>query len=260
MAVNEPARLRSRRVARGYLVALTGPVLTSAGYMAVHASVPPGIFAMVLVLSVLGAAVVGGRAPAAAAAGLSFVGLDLFHEAPSGWPRFSLQDVELLGAFVLVATATVAIVHWGMDTRERHVRAELRWDRLGRVLEAVSAGVAARQLVPMVEHELTGELDLDMVRYEEDPRTTCDYHVGRHGGLHLGGERLEGLRLRLPDEPVRVPVQFRGDDLGQVVLIPDRGGPVTEDQLLLTANLVSVLAEALHGSPNEPQGNSTPRS
>ncbi len=246
MAVSEAARLRRRRAGWGYLVALVGPVVTCLGYVAVHEVVDPGIFALVLVPSVLGAAVLGGRTPAAGAAVLSFIGLDLFHEPPSGWPRFSLQEVELLGAFVLVAAATVALARWGMDTRERQVRAEMRWDRLGRVLEAVSAGVSARQLVPIVEHELTDELDLDMVRYEREPRTTCDYDVGRHGGLHHAGERLEGLHLRLPAEPVRVPMQFRGHDLGQLVLIPGRGGPVSEDQLLLTANLSSVLAETLH--------------
>lgn len=246
MAVNEAARLR-RRGGWGYVVALVGPAVTSAGYVAVHEYVPPGVFAMALVLSVLGAAVLGGSTPAAGAAALSFIGLDLFHEPPSGWPRFSLEEVELLGSFLVVAGATVVLVNWGLEMRGRQVRAELRWERLGRVLEAVSVGVSARQLVPMVEHELTDELDLDMARYEPEPRTTCEYHVGRHGGLHHGGDRLEGLHLRLPDEPVRVPVQYRGDDLGQLVLIPDRGGPVTEDQLLLTANLVSVLAEALHG-------------
>lgn len=261
MAVSEAATLRRRRVGWGYLVAVIGPAATSAGYMAVHAFVPPGIFAMLLVVSVLGAAVLGGPIPAAGAAALSFIGLDLFHEAPSGWPRFSLQEVELLGGFVLVAAATIALVHWGMEARERQVRAEQRWDRLGRVLEAVSAGVSARQLAPIVEHELTDELDLDMVRYEEEPRTTCHYEVGRHGGLRHDGESMEGLRLRLPAEPVRVPVQFRGHDLGQLVLIPGRGGPVTEDQLLLTANLTSVLAETLHdqraGGPTGPGSPST---
>lgn len=257
VAVRESDTLRRRRVGWGYLVALVGPAATSVAYVAVHEFVDPGIFALVLVLSVLGAAVLGGRTPAAGAAALSFIGLDLFHEPPSGWPRFSLQEIELLGSFVVVAAATVALVHWGMGMRERQVRAEQRWDRLGRVLEAVSAGVSARQLVPIVEHELTNELDLDMVRYEPEPRTTCDYDVGRHGGLHHGGERLEGLHLRLPAEPVRVPVQFRGHDLGQLVLIPERDGPVTEDQLLLTANLTSVLAETLHedraGAPGDPE-------
>lgn len=270
MAVKEADTLHRRRVGWGYLVALAGPAVTSAGYVAVHEFVPPGIFAMVLVLSVLGAAVLGGRTPGAGAAGLSFIGLDLFHEPPSGWPRFSLQEVELLGAFVLVAAATVALVHWGVGTRERQVRAQQRWDRLGRVLEVVSAGVSARQLVPIVEHELTHELDLAMARYEPEPRTTCDYDVGRHGGLHHDGERLEGLHLRLPAEPVRVPMQFRGHDLGQLVLIPGRGGPVTEDQLLLTANLGSVLAETLYeqraggaadpGSPRASQDNLNPGS
>lgn len=246
MAVSEAATQHRRRVGWGYLVAVLGPAATSAGYLAAHEVVPPGIFAMVLVVSVLGAAVLGGPTPAAGAAALSFIGLDLFHEPPSGWPRFSLQEVELLGGFVLVAAATITLVHWGLSARERQVRAEQRWDRLGRVLGAVSAGVSARQLVPIIEHELTHELDLEMVRYEEEPRTTCHYDVGRHGGLHHDGERLEGLHLRLPGEPVRVPVQFRGHDLGQLVLIPGRGSPVTEDQLLLTANLGSVLAEALH--------------
>lgn len=246
MAVSEGARLRRRRAGWGYLVALVGPVVTCLGYVVVHEVVGPGILAMALVTSVLGAAVLGGRAPGAGAAVLSLIGLDLFHEPPGGWPRFSLQEVELLGSFALVATATVALVNWGMETRERQVRAEMRWGRLGRVLETVSAGVSAGQLVPIVEHELTDELGLDMARYEREPRTTCDYHVGRHGGLHHDGERLEGLRLRLPAEPVRVPMQFRGHDLGQLVLIPGRGGPVSEDQLLLTANLCSVLAETLH--------------
>lgn len=246
MALNEAAERRRRRRGWGYLVALVGPAVTSAVYVAVHESVPPSVFAMALVLSVLGAAVLGGSLPAAGAAALSFIGLDLFHEPPSGWPSFSLDEVELLGSFVVVAGATIGLVNWGLQTRERQVRAELRWERLGRVLDAVSAGVSAHQLVPMVEHELTDELDLDMVRYEPEPRTTCEYHVGRHGGLHHGGDRLEGPHLRLPDEPVRVPVQFRGDDLGQLVLIPGRGGPLTEDQLLLTANLTAVLAESLH--------------
>lgn len=263
MAVNETAGRPRRRVGWGYLVALVGPAVTSVGYVAVNEFVPPGVFAMALVLSVLGATVLGGRAPAAGAVALAFIGLDLFHEPPSGWPRFTLQEIELLGSFVVVAVAAVVLVHWGMDRRERQVRAEQRWDRLGRVLEAVSTGVSPRQVVPMVEHELTDELGLEMTRYEPEPRTTCDYHVGRHGGLHHGGERLAGLHLRLPAEPVRVPVQFRRDDLGQIVLIPDRGGPVTEDQLLLTANLASVLAETLHeqrvggradsGSPPGPQ-------
>lgn len=244
--VNASAPLRPGGGAGGYLVALVGPAATTAGYVAAHEFVPVAVFAMILVLSVLGAAMLGGSLAAVLAAALSFMGLDLFHEPPSGWPRFDLQEIELLAGFVLTAGATVALVEWGLGVREQQVRAELRWDRLGRVLEAVDAGLSVKQLVPMVERELTEELGLDMVRYEPEPRTTCDYRVGRHGGLHRGRDRLTGLHLRMPDEPVRVPVQFRGEDLGQVVLVPDRSGPVTEDQLALTARLASVLAEKLH--------------
>lgn len=235
----------SRPLGWAYVVAIVGPTATSLGYLAVHDVVDASVFALALVPSVLAAAVLGGRAPALSAGLLSFVGLNLFHEPPRGWPRFELQELELLGSFALVIAAVIELVHWGRGRVERRVRAEFRWERLDRTRVAVAAGVRARQLTRMVEHELADELDLDMARYEPRPRTTCSYRVGRHGGLYRGGDGLSGLHLRLPAEPVGVDVRFRRRDLGQMVLIPRRSGPVTEDQLLLVANLIEVLAEAL---------------
>lgn len=259
LPVTEEESARLRRAGWGYVVAVVGPLAASAGYVAAHDSVPLAVFAMVLLLCVLGVTVLNGPVPAVLAAGLSFVGLDLFHEPPSGWPQFSLQEVELLVGFVVVAGAAVALVTWGMDLRERQVRAELRWNRLDRVLGAVAAGVTGEQLVPLVARELTDELGLELVRYEPEPRTTCDYHVGRHGGLRHGKDRLTGLHLRFPGEPVRVPVQCRGEDLGQLVLVPAESGPVTEDQLVLAANVGSVLAETMYDQRTDGVGAARPR-
>lgn len=246
MAVSQATAPRSRgRVGWGYLVAVLGPTVTCAGYVAVRDLVDPGILAMVLVPSVLGAAVLGGRLPAAGALALSFMGLDLFHEPSSGWPRLDLQEVELLVGFVVVAVVAVALLELGLHTREQQVRAETRWSRLSRVLEAVAVDVSSDQLVPLVEHELTDELELELARYEPEPRTTCDYHVGRHGGLHHDGRRLSEQHLHLPAEPVRIRVEHQRRDFGQMVLVPRRSHAVSEDQLLLAANLVAVLAEKL---------------
>lgn len=183
-----------------------------------------------------------GRAGAARLAVLfSFVALSA-HHALHGGSLFDLAEFQVVALFLVVALAAAELADRAMKIREQLARAEFREARLGRVLAAASAGVSLDNLVAMVEYELADELDLDMVRYESDPRTSSVYHLDRQGGLNRDGERLSGLQLRLPPEPVLVPVRSGGTECGQLVLIPRGRSAVSEEQLLLTTNFASVLA------------------
>lgn len=248
---------RQRRSIQAYLVATAGPVVLGASSLLVRDVVEPGAVALVLLLTVLGAALSGGRGPATAAVLLSFIALSVRYLV-DGTSPYDLQEFQVMAVFVIVALVAGELVRRGLESQVRIARAKFREARLGRVLAAASAGVALDNLVGMVEHELADELELEMVRYEPESRTSTDYHVDPRGDLHRKDERLSGLQLRLPAEPVRVPVEVAGREFGQLLLIPQGRSHVTREQLLLTANFASLLAGLLDESPR-PSGPASQR-
>lgn len=241
---------RRRKASAARWIALgAGPALAVALYPA-RETVDIATVLLLLVVVVLTAAVLGGRGPAWTAAGLGFVAVDYVHVPPH--LRIDLDrtiaDLELLVVFAAVTFLVTEVSDRALRDHESLLRHQFREARQERILAAMSADVGRDHLIDMIVHEVADELELDAARYEAEPRTTCYYRIDPLGRLLHRDEPVSTPRPRLPGEPVAVRISSGRDDLGQLVLLPDRPRPVTEPQLALAADLAALLAGLLRRS------------
>jgi len=144
---------RRHRIA-AFLIAVLGPAATTA-----LASVPSlegtALPALLYLLSVVVAAIVGGLFPGLAAAALSFVALDYFFTPPSHtFDVGKAEDLFALAVFLLVAVAVSAAISLARDRQER---SEFR-ERQVRALNAVTARLLSGSSRDDVLRDLAGSI------------------------------------------------------------------------------------------------------
>src|SRR5712691_292584 len=147
-------RPRRWRSAAGFAVALAGPVLVTA-----VASIPSprgtAIPALLYLLVVVAAAVLGHLWPALLAAGLSFVGLDFFFTEPvHTFVVSKAEDLLALGVFLVVAATVSAAISAALEQR---ARAEAREHQV-RALYNVTARLLSGSGLDEVLRDLAGSL------------------------------------------------------------------------------------------------------
>jgi two-component system sensor histidine kinase KdpD len=147
-------RPRRWRSAAGFAVALAGPVLATA-----IASIPSprgtAIPALLYLLAVVAAAVVGHLWPALLAAALSFVGLDFFFTEPvHTFVVSKAEDLLALAVFLVVAATVSAAISAALEQR---VRAEAREHQV-RALYNVTARLLSGAGLDEVLQDLAGSL------------------------------------------------------------------------------------------------------
>ena len=147
-------RPRRWRSAAGFAVALAGPVLVTA-----VASIPSprgtAIPALLYLLAVVAAAVVGHLWPALLAAALSFVGLDFFFTEPvHTFVVSKAEDLLALAVFLVVAATVSAAISAALEQR---VRAEAREHQV-RALYNVTARLLSGAGLDEVLRDLAGSL------------------------------------------------------------------------------------------------------
>jgi len=142
----------ARRTVAGVAVALAGT-----GLATVVASIPAhrgtAVPALLFLLAVVAAAVVGHLWPALAAAAISFVGLDYFFTPPTHtFVVGKAEDLVALAIFLVVAVAVSAAISAALEQR---VRAEFR-ERQVRALYQVTARLLSGTDLDTVLAELAG--------------------------------------------------------------------------------------------------------
>src|SRR5213594_2097818 len=143
-------RPRARRSAAGFVLAIAGPILVTA-----VAAIPnprgTSIPALLYLLVVVAAGVVGHLWPSLVAAGLSFVLLDFFFTQPLHTFRVSKgEDLLALSVFLLVAATVSAAISAALEqraraeSREHQVRA--LYNLTTRLLSGAELGEVLRDL------------------------------------------------------------------------------------------------------------------
>jgi hypothetical protein len=213
----------------------------------VRGEIDPEITALVLALTVVAGARIGGRAAGVASALMAAISFDFFHTQPYQSLKIAnAKDIETTVLLLLVGLAVGGIT--GRALREqRFVRARTKESSgLSRVL-AVAADGCAEDVTLSVRAELLGLLGLQDCWFttETVTLTTID-RVGTirgKGPVNIGGD------FALPVEGVALPVTWNDRCFGYLAAIPVPGVIVRAESRRIAVAMAEVLGLALAAEP-----------
>jgi Domain of unknown function (DUF4118) len=201
----------------GWLLAVFGPIAVSLALVPVRSDIRPPNVSLLLVLVILGAAVVGGRGPAAVAALVSALSFDLFFTRPYG--SFTIagrDDIETAVLLLLVGLAIGELVVRSQRSRRVAVHSRQEVDRMRRLAELAAGGESTGELVLIVQRELVALLPVDGCRFERPPFRTTLPRL-QHGHVHVPSAPAQGTDDG-PSHEVELPVWGEGREVGRFVL------------------------------------------
>jgi K+-sensing histidine kinase KdpD len=224
-----------------------GPIVLAALLVGVRGEIDSANVALLLVLIVLAAGVVGGRLPGAIGAVSAALSFDFFHTQPYGSLTIaSSDDVEttlLLLAVGLVA-GQIAVRARRSKSLATQRRSEIQ--QLHRVAELVAAGTAAPAVEQAVCDELVSLLGLRACRFATEQTWPDLPQLQRNGALSTSVYRVgTGDGFTLPEEGVEIPVLVGGHARGWLVLEPDPDAGVSLDRRLVAVAIADQLGAAL---------------
>jgi hypothetical protein len=199
----------------GFTVAVFGPIAVASALLPFRDDIQASNVALVLVLSVLVAAVVGDRAGGAIAALVAAVSFDFLFTRP--YYSFSInngddvQTVVLLLAVGLVVGEIVAQSRRSQAVAQRRSREA---EYLRHLAELAAGGESPGRLVTVVQNELTAILGLKSCRFERPPFQTTLPQL-RHRGVRIDGD-IDGPGGL--SSQVELPVRGGGRVVGRFVL------------------------------------------
>lgn len=207
--------------------------------------------ALVLVLVVLGAATLGGRAAGAMSGLLAATAFDFFHTRPYGLLKITRPNdmvmtllLFLVGLIAGEVAERFARSKARLSEERRHLR---RLHRVGTL--ATSAGEDDGDLVMIVTAELIDALGLQNCSFERPPFLSELPHLGRDGTISGSRIAYPDGGLELPGEGVDLRVVGRAGTIGRFVLVPRPEMRVSSDGLLLSVALAHELGLALAATP-----------
>jgi K+-sensing histidine kinase KdpD len=245
----EPERPTSddRRALLAVVVAVAGPAAVAGAMLPFRAQLRTSNVALILVLAVLVAAIMGGRLGGAVAAISAAVSLDFLFTRP--YYSFSISgggDVQTVALLLVVGLVVGEIVARSRRSHAVARRSSREAEHLRHLAELAAGGESSGRLVALVQNELTSILDLKSCRFERPPFRSALPQL-RHRGVRVdAGRPDEGLHSQL-----ELPVRGDGRVLGRFVLtMPADGtgiGLPAEDRALAVA-LADQLGVALANS------------
>ena len=195
--------------------AVVAPLAVVAALVPLRAHVLNTNLALVVVLVVLGATVVGGRTVGVVSALSAALSYDVLLTQPYG--SFTIErgdDVEtvvLLGVIGLIAGELVERARRSEAAATARRRA---LDRVERRAELAAGGERPGRLITLGAEELTELLGLKVCRFVPEPPPE-DLPVFTHGAV-----RVPGIpRLEAPPNAATLPVRAHGRDLGHFLLV-----------------------------------------
>jgi Domain of unknown function (DUF4118) len=237
----------------GWITATLGPLAVSGILVAFRGDLFTTNAALILVLPVLAAAIVGGRWGGVVSAVVAALCFDFFFTRPYYSLTINRRD-DIETTLVLLV---VGLVVGELVVRARHshqlARASRREvDQIRRVAELAAGSSASGRLITIVERELVDILNARGARFERPPFHTTLPRIG-HGTVTIPGtERGEAPPLGPPNE-VELPVWGHGHEIGRLVLVlPDHsiGIAIPADDRALAVALVDQLGAVLAAAHN----------
>jgi len=218
------------------------PSLVVAALVPLRDEMQPANVALVLVLVVLVAAVLGGRLAGAAVGLVVAVSFDFFFTRPYGSlaisSRDDLQTTVLLAAIGLIAGDLVER-RWRSQAEAARRRREV--ERFERRAELAALGERPGRLITLTARELTDVLELVDASYQPGP-PPLDVAVVTHQGSRVPSSADPCRR-----DVVALPVRAHGRDLGHFLLVlpPARGLGADADRRHIAVALADQLGMAL---------------
>jgi Domain of unknown function (DUF4118) len=235
--------------AAGLAAAVLGPLAVSGVLVAFRGELFPTNAALVLVLAVLGAAIVGGRLGGALAAVVAALCFDFFFTRP--YYSFTIDrrdDIETTMVLLAVGLAVGEVVVRLRRSRRIASKSRREVEQIQRVAELAAGSGPESRLITIVEREITALLGARGARFEPPPYSTALPRIG-HGVLTVppGGNGNASPPVG-PHNEVELLVSGHGRELGRLVLVLPRdssGATLPADDRALAVALVDQLGAAL---------------
>ena len=200
-----------------WILALAAPVVLVAALIPVRQHVASANLAIVLVLAVLGAAVLGGRGIAVLFAVVTGLAFDFFLTEP--YESFTIARADDAATAILLVVVGVVGGELVERARRSEREAESRrahLDRLQRRAELAAGGESHGRLITQTALEIAAVLGQDDVRFDRAP-APATMPLLTHWGARVPSGATSGARVALP-------VRAHGRDLGHfVITLPTAG-------------------------------------
>jgi hypothetical protein len=203
----------------GWLAAILGPLVLSAILIGVRDTMFSTNAALVLVLAVLAAAIVGGRWGGAVSAVVAALCFDFFFTRP--YYSFTIDrrdDVETMVVLLVVGLVVGELVVRSRRTQRVAAASRREVNQIRRVAELAAGNGPNGRLISIVEQELVALLGARGARFEHPPYQTTLAHLG-HGMISLPGYEATGGRPLGPPNEIELPVWGHGREIGRIVLV-----------------------------------------
>ena len=201
--------------------------------------------ALVLVIVVVAAAILGGRMAGALTSVAAALSFDYFHTQPYYNLRISDREDIIAAVLLLVVGLAVGELAALRAGSRREVLMYARGaSRLEDVASVVAAGADVNEVWPVVRKALTEQLELTECRFEPAPSGAPLTPLERNG--QISGTELHWVPggFTLPPSGVEIPVVHGGRRLGRLVLIGKAGAGTTRAQRRVAVALADQLAVA----------------
>lgn len=241
-----------RRVtAVAWAVAVLGPLVLSGILVAFRGELFTTNAALVLVLPVLAAAIVGGRWGGAASAVVAALCFDYFFTRP--YYSFTINNRDDLGTTIVLLVVGLVVGELVVRTRRSRELASAsrrEVDQVRRVAELAAGGGSTGRLISVVEREVVDLLGARGARFERPPFATMLPRLG-HGVVTVPGDEGRGGRPLGPANEVELPIWGQGREIGRLVLVLPHdsiGVAIPPDDRALAVMLVDQLGAVLAAS------------
>jgi K+-sensing histidine kinase KdpD len=202
--------------------------------------------ALVLVVVIVGAAVLGGRLAGVLTSIAAAFAFDYFHTQPFYNLRINDHEDIITAVLLLIVGLCVGELAVRRNAAKREVEMHAKGaSHLEVVAAVVAAGADLDEVWPVVRQALVEQLDLADCRFVPFAPTSSLTIIERDGQIsspHL--QWVHGGGFALPAEGVAVPVVNEGRPLGRLVLVPQAGHGTTKPQRRVAVALADQLAVA----------------
>jgi Domain of unknown function (DUF4118) len=202
----------------GWAAALVGPIAVSGLLLAIRGQVFPPNAALVLVLPVVAAAIVGGRVGGAASAVVASLCFDFFFTHPYySLSINSRDDIETTVVLLAVGLIVGELVVRTKRSQWLARRSRREIDQIRRVAELAAGAGPSGRLISIVEREIVELLGARNARFERPPFRNALPRLG-HGSVTIPGPETDGLPAGPRDE-VEIPVWGQRREIGRIVVV-----------------------------------------
>jgi hypothetical protein len=230
----------------GLAVAVFGPITVSALFVPFRDDLASANLALILVLVVVIAAILGGRRAGALAAIMATLSFDFFLVKPYLSMQIeSADDIETALILLVVGLLVGEVASRGRRSRREQEQAVAAIARLHRVADLAARGAAIDDVVAAVTTELRGLLSLDDCWLEWRPFVYVMPRLERGGAISQAEHRWFEGGVVISEDGVELPVLDHGNEIARLVLIGNPDVAATLEQRVVAVALGDQLSLAL---------------